>query len=117
MTAANLAELVEKMKSLETDTTLTVDGNTYTFQDVCGASGESYKLPCLRLSAVDAYSEGGYMWQKDAKAESQIRKVFTYVIHIITLAIDPKHRSSNKYNINNSLKTNITLRTMWTSNL
>eukprot|EP00933_Yihiella_yeosuensis_P057651 TRINITY_DN5761_c0_g1_i4.p1 TRINITY_DN5761_c0_g1~~TRINITY_DN5761_c0_g1_i4.p1 ORF type:complete len:1207 (-),score=263.33 TRINITY_DN5761_c0_g1_i4:401-4021(-) len=64
MTQASLQELIQRMNQTERKTSVMVDGHTFNWEDVCGINSAPYILPCFRFSVVDAFHEGGYMWNQ-----------------------------------------------------
>jgi hypothetical protein len=65
MTADLLLELRDHLNRTQ-GTTVTVDGTTFTLQDVCTNPAKEYVFPCLHMTVLDCFAEGGYDFSKDA---------------------------------------------------
>lgn len=65
MTAVQLLEHRDRLLELE-QVTVNVDGITYTLDDICANFVEPYVLPCVRMSVLDCFEEGGYNFGEKA---------------------------------------------------
>lgn len=67
LTVSRLLALRDRQWELE-NATVTVDGNTYHWEDMCTNPVQPYVLPCVRMTVLDCYFEGGYNFDEVAAA-------------------------------------------------
>jgi len=67
MTAPLLLELRDRLKAAQ-DITVTINGVTVGYEDMCQNPVAEYDFPCFRMHVLDCFLEGNYDWTEENSA-------------------------------------------------
>jgi len=68
LTAPLLLELRDRLDHVQNTTQVALHSSSFSLEDVCYNPAGAYTFPCLRMTALDCYAEGGYDFDSTAAA-------------------------------------------------